>query len=502
MKFLLFGLLCLLTLVRIWFLTVIAITPGEAYHWMCANQLDLAYFDGPGGTAALVAIGQNFLGATPLGIRIAFPLAAFAASIAMYLLGRNCFGTPVGLLAAALLNALPLFNLESVHASPTIPALASAIFAAVAAWRAIERKRDILSWVVTGLWIAVGTQFHYSVVLLWLSILIICLSAPRYRPQLRHFGFYVATLLTVVACLPGLMWNSQHDWAAFSTGTLQTVISFDPSTWHYAFANVHAVLSMFGGLFLLAAFFVGFRTIRRHLRPRFAVGFATPFLLVWLFFALHGERDPADLLIAASLTIPFAASLAFVDRSIFRIILPPALLLTAITSAIALAFPHWHPQPASAADASLPWRQVATAADSLRTEAESVQPAAVFFIAKNPAYTAALNFHLPRVARNTTSEVFLRESQDLATQFGIWPRYDDFVEADEAPDEFFTELRATNPYEGRSAIYITDETELPQTIQGAFRLVSLAGTMNVDGPGDSSRILRFYFCEDYQTMTL
>ncbi len=502
MKILALILLVVLTAVRLWYAAVLDIVPSEAYHWMCANQIDWAFFDGPGGTAALVKFGQNSLGATPLGIRLAFPLVALAASVAIYLLGRNLFGVPVGIVSATFLNALPFFNTSAVHASPTIPALAAALFTAWAAWRAIERKRDLISWIVTGVWIAIGIQFRYTLVLLWPAILIICFSAPRYRPQLRHPGFYAATVLTILGCLPALLWNSEHHWAPLALGTMQTVLTVHPSQWPAAFTGLHAVLSIFAAIFILAAFFFAARGTGHHLRPRFVTALAGSFLLVWILLALHGDRDPTDLLIAAGLTIPFAVWLSQGERPIFQKLRPAVLVLTALSSAVALSAPRWHPEATSAPDDTLPWNAIAASAEKLRADAQAIQPAAIFFIAKNPAYTAALNYHLPRIADGEPREVFLRESQDLSTQFGLWPRYDDFVESEAPPDEYFTELRATNPFFGRSALYITDETELPQTIAGAFRLVSLAGTLEVADRSGKTRTLRFYFCEDYQTMPL
>jgi 4-amino-4-deoxy-L-arabinose transferase-like glycosyltransferase len=495
-------LLLALTVARCWLAATADVTPPEAYHWMQSKQLDWAYFDGPGGTAALVHTGQAVFGSSPLGIRIAFPLAAVVASLAMYLLTRNLFGAAVGLTAAAFLNALPIFNLAAIHAAPTVPALAATLFAAWAAWRALDRKRDLLSWVLVGAAIAVGIQFRYATILAWPAILAVCLTSPRYRAQFRSSGLYAALLLTLAGCLPAIGWNVTHDWPTLALGTFRTAIDFDPATWPSAIGDLQAVLSIFAALFLAAAIVLGTRRSHHHLRPRFLVAWTTPFLLAWLFFALHGESDPADLLITAALAIPLAAWLAAGENRLLRTLQPAVILLTAASAAVALTSPRWNPHPWSQGDNALPWPRIAAVAETLRTEAQATQPAPIFFIAKNPAYTAALNYHLPPTAQPQSREVFLRESQDLSNQFGLWPRYDNFVETPHAPDEFFEELRAANPYTGRSALYLTDETELPQTIASAFRNVSLAATLDVRDTAGSPRTLRFYFCEDYQTMPL
>ncbi len=498
-----FGLVLLLvlTVLRCWLAAVQDITPPEAYHWMQSNQLDWAFFDGPGGTAALVNFGQSLFGHNPLGLRIAFPLAALVASLAMYLLARNLFGEAVGLTAAAFLNALPMFNLAAVHAAPTLPALAATLIAAWAAWRAFDRKRDLLSWILVGAAIAIGIQFRYATILAWPAILAVCVASPRYRAQFRKSGLYAALLLTLAGCLPAIGWNITHDWAPLALGTFRTAITFDPATWPSAFGALQASLSIFAALFLIATTVVAARRMRHHLRARFIAAWTAPFFLTWLFFALHGDRDPADLLTAAALAIPMAAWLGGEAR-LFRSLQTPVILLTAASAAIALTYPRWNPHPWSQGDNALPWPRIAAVAETLRDEGQTTQPAAIFFIAKNPAFTAALNYHLPKIAEGQPREIFLRESQDLSNQFGLWPRYDDFVETTQAPDEFFMELRAENPYTGRSALFLTDEVDLPQTIASAFRNVSLAASLEVSDPAGRLRTLRFYFCEDYQTMPL
>ncbi len=499
-----FGLFLLLalTVARGWLAAVQDITPPEAYYWMQSNQLEWAFFDGPGGTAALVKYGQAFFGYSPLGIRIAFPLAALGATLAMYFLTRNLFGSAAGLAAAAFLNALPFFNLAAVHAAPAMPALAATLVAALAARRAFERKQDLFSWVLVGAAVAVGIQFRYATILSWVAILAVCLTSPRYRAQFRKSGIYAALLITLAGCLPAIGWNLTHAWPSLALGTFRTAITFDPAKWPSAFGALQAGLSIFAALFLIAATVVAALRTSHHLRPRFVVAWIAPFLLTWLFFALHGDRDPADLLTAAALAIPMVAWLGAGEVRLFRTLQPAVFVLTAASAAIALTFPRWNPHPWAQGDNALPWPRIAAVAETLRDEGQTTQPAAIFFIAKNPAYTAALNYHLPQVAQSQPREVFLRESQDLSNQFGLWPRYDDFVETEQAPDEMFEELRAENPYAGRSALYLTDETELPQTIASAFRGVSLAATLDVTDATGHLRTLRFYFCEDYQTMPL
>jgi hypothetical protein len=95
------------------------------------------------------------------------------------------------------------------------------------------------------------------------------------------------------------------------------------------------------------------------------------------------------------------------------------------------------------------------------------------------------------------------ESPAARSQFDLWPRYDQFVEAAQtAPDgpDPFTEQQGANPFIGRNALYITTQQtdELPQAITAAFKTVQLLEEATTPaGP-----ILRVFLCSDYQTMPM
>ncbi len=160
------------------------------------------------------------------------------------------------------------------------------------------------------------------------------------------------------------------------------------------------------------------------------------------------------------------------------------LLLTAACAA-------WPTKPAAN------WREVSAALERALAKAQPGHEKPLFLIAPDPDATAALGYYLAA----SGAEVFLRESQDLSNQFGLWPRYDDFVATDKPADEFFQkEGITTNLYLGRSALYLGDEPldALPATIKSAFAKVSPLAELELPG----GRKFRVYLCEDYQTMPL
>jgi hypothetical protein len=100
--------------------------------------------------------------------------------------------------------------------------------------------------------------------------------------------------------------------------------------------------------------------------------------------------------------------------------------------------------------------------------------------------------------------VYVVESPYADSQFALWPRYDQFVEApkptaEEAQDPF-TEQDGTNPFLWRSALYITPQKpdNLPQAITAAFASHRLLAEITTP----SGEILRVYLCSEYETLPL
>jgi len=496
MKFPTLAILALLaiTALRYGFAVTTEVTPDEAYYWMCSKRIDWAFFDGPPGTAALIQAGTAFRGNGALGIRLAFPMAALVASLVVFLLSRAIFGTPVGIWTAVALNALPVFNEAAVHAGPAIPALAAVAYAARATWRALNSRSSTPWWIAAGLSIGVGLQFHYAALAAWAGILATCLISRKRRVEFLQPGLYVSALLTAALAIPLVAWNQSQNWAPFAAGTLRTALRVNFSALGQSLAGAALALSILVSLLLVAVLALGVRDSRSQLRIRYLVTWAAPFLLIWLYGALHREAAPPELLLGATFLLPIMISYWHSNR-IAEAVVPIALVTAAVSSAIALAA--WsRPQ--------LPWGKVATAVAALRAENAPFSAEPIFVIAQNPADTAALKYHIRNALGGKTTEVFLRESQDLSTQFGLWPRYDEFVKTETPPDEFFQELSAVNPYAGRTAIYVSDESseELPQTITNAFEKVTPAAALKFTDPAGMHRELRLYLCENYQTMPL
>lgn len=486
-------LLVLLTAVRLWLAAAAPVTPLEAYYWLCAHRLDWAFFDGPAGTAWLAHTATAMLGDGPLGLRLAFPLLAAAASLGAFLLGRALFGVIAGIWAAAILNVLPVFNAAAVHAGPELPALALTLFAAWAFVRAMDH--GFLWWLLGGCIVGLAGQFEYAAIFAVLGAALACVVSHRHRAEWRRPGIYAALAIPLFALCPAWEWNRAHDWPALATGTLRTAITPRWDEFLSVLGMDIFLLSVFAFAGLILAKIAVLFSSRIHAKPRIALCLAAPFALLWLYNLLQGAPGIFAMLCAVAL-FSGAAAHAVIERPGLRIAGAALLILTAADGAFG-SFSS-RQDPWSRSMRGMAWTEVASSLDALLAKTTQPGGAQPFLIAQNADATSALNYHL---SRTTHPEVFLRESQDVSSQFALWPRYDDFIETDKPADDFFRqEGSTTNPYMGRDALYLTEEepADLPQTITAAFARITPFATLELPG----GRKMRVYFCENYQTMPL
>lgn len=94
---------------RVAAMIMVPLAPEEAYYWMYSQHPSLSYFDHPPMVAWLIGLGAQVFGNTEFGVRVGGALLMLAASGVMYVFGRMWFGRGPALLAALLLQALPVY---------------------------------------------------------------------------------------------------------------------------------------------------------------------------------------------------------------------------------------------------------------------------------------------------------------------------------------------------------------------------------------------------------
>lgn len=473
------------------------LSPEESYLALCGFIPSPAYFDGPGGTPLLAALGISTVGSGGLGATFFWPVLAAVSSIFTYLLVAGLLGRRAGLAIAVLLNLLPVFNQAALSATCAMPLATAALGASLCAWHALE-KNSAGWWFGIGLSAAFGLIFTYTAWFILPALALVLLASHRWRRYLATRGLWLACIPPIAVYLLLLRWNSRNGWIHFIGGTWKTAISPDFTRLPEAAIGSAYALTPF---VLAALFIVAVSTLGRIAvspKIKFLAVPAIASFLAALYAALRGWSAQSPGLMAAALALPLVGW--FPDRACGargRMVL--AVVFVGAAAWTALTLPR--PQTATIVDA-----RIGQTIGNLRAEYSDPSAAPLFLIAESAPLAAALSLALPDAtpAAPEHPPVYTTESPAARSQFDLWPRYDQFVEGQQFPAtaglDPFTEQQGTNPFLGRSALYVTTQKpdELPQSISAAFADVQLLGELTApDG-----RILRVFLCGDYQTMPL
>lgn len=464
------------TAVRMGFAVLLGVAPTEAYGWICASRWAPAFFDGPGGTAGMVALAQGALDLS--GIRLLWPLWAAAASWFLWRTASAVFDAGTAFRALVLWNLLPGVNIAAVTVSPTMPALALAlagVFFARRAWGG-----EATAWGPAALGFAGALFFDYPAILLFLGVAIAFVSVPRQRTRTNAIGLG-ACVLAIAAVLWGpLAWNAALEWVPLARGTVRSWIAFE---WARApFGLAGGAVGVAGAVVLAICAAMAFTSARGLSKSRFLLAVGILPLLGWIFHGLHGESALFAASAAAAMLMPLLAAKLSASR----------LATWGLAAGLFLA-------SGSAArnewQARAGWPQLAAVVREAAGEMPATEQGG-FFIAEDTPTAAMLGYLLAPAAKEKYPPVFVPEGPDLSSQFALWPSYADFEDAPTGVDEFFTEQKGVNPFIGRHALYIG--RELPQTVEAAFE--SVAPLREIRAPDGST--VTIFLCLNYQTLPL
>jgi Dolichyl-phosphate-mannose-protein mannosyltransferase len=473
------------------------LSPGESYLALCGFVPSLAYFDGPGGTPMLVALGISTAGPGGFGATFFWPLLAALASVALYFLVAALAGSRAALAAATLLNLFPVFNHAAIAPTCAMPLAAAALGTSLCAWRALERNAGAW-WGAAGLCAAFGLFFTYTAWFLVPALALVLLVSHRWRPRLAAPAFWLAWFAPSAVMLLLLSWNDRNGWIHAIGGTWKTATSLDFARLPAALASSAMGLSplVLPALFIAGA--LAFARVRTWPKIKFVALPALCASLAALYAALRGTSAQAPGLLAAAWSLPL---LAFLPAQLRAIPLRPVMAVVFVSAALWSAFTL--PRPATAVFLDAAAGRRISALRAAHSDPGSSPP---FLVAESAPIAAALALALPDASAAAPGHppAYTLESADARSQFDLWPRYDQFVEANDTPTSAnpdpFTEQDGANPFVGRSALYITTQRlqDLPQAITAAFGGAQLLEEI----PTADGRVLRIYFCSDYQTMPL
>ena len=491
-RLLLLTFLAALTLLRWVLIAPGDLSPQDAYAALCGFTPAAATFDGPAATPICVAWGTMLGGSSALGAAL-WPLFSALATLALYLLVKPVAGRPAAYGAAVLPNPLPAFNKAALAPSDALPlAMLSAAFLACA-WRAMNND-SVLWWISAGLCAGAALLFTYAAWFLLPAMALVLLLSHRWRRQFLKPGFWLSTLpvLGVFGLL--VAWNVSHGWVHFIDGTLQTATTLQWQRLPGGLLAAAMGLSPLVFAALVAGLFFAACLIPVAPKAKFWSSTLVALLLA-VYAVLQGRDAETPGLVATVLLLPL---LAWLPPAAGRYSLTLVFVSAAIWTASMIAL-----RPAHAPSVT---PEVVREIERLRRAESGALTAPAFLIAENAPLASILALHLPDASFVLPGHppVYVPESPYSDSQYALWPRYDQFVDArsasQEGADDPYTEQDGINPFIGRSALYVTTQTpeQLPQAISAAFASWRLLAEIVTP----SGQILRVYLCSDYETLPL
>lgn len=342
MKQLLWGLVGVLTLLRLLGAFTLPMTGDEAYYWEWSRRLAFGYIDHPGGVAWIIA-ALHWAGNSPGSIRLGFWLCGVVATAAM----ADCAariarsrGSDAGFaagLAALFTTMAPIIVIAFGTVSPDGPFLASWALTLDAA-TALLQVPAVLPAIATGAAIGLGLESRAFAVALLCGVLITLRKQPRYAL------IVVAVALTCV--IPLIWWNATHAWVMVIFTLVGRHVDEGFSLIRPVLMFAEVILSFGIGL-AIAVMWGGGLAIRRKISPLI---FWTSIPLVTIVFLLSFfERVETYWLLGPYLSLSVAAAVLIAERSFAQkaltriaIAAPPLLLLSVLYVLIFATLPVAH----------------------------------------------------------------------------------------------------------------------------------------------------------------
>lgn len=420
------------------------LSPDETYYYQWSQRLDWAYYSKGPGVALAIRAGTALLGPTEQGVRLLSPLLALGTSLVLFGAARRFYGPNVATWAVVMLNLTPIFNVGGLVM--TIDALSIFFWGAAlwSFWLALERSPKFsLYWPLTGALIGLGFLAKYTNAVELIAIILVLALTPKLRREFVRPGFWVMLAIALVAALPPLVWNANHDWITVEHlrkgGSLDSKFAVHPTELLAFVGTQFGVYSplLFGAM--MAALYWGCREMKENFKVKFLVLFSLPLLVMYAVISLKKAGQP-------NWTAPSFVSLGILATAYWYelaqrssrarkfvgwalgLALVMSLLIVNTDAVRRLGVPWSYKKDPGGRLRG--WETVAIEVDALRHKLEAESGKKFFLIGNKYQTASSLGFYLPekRIEQPGHPPVYIPESQAIENQYSFWGRYDELTE--------------------------------------------------------------------------
>lgn len=470
----------------------IELSEDEAYQWMWSRRLDWAYYSKPPLIAWIQWLGTHLWGHTAFGVRFFSPVLAFVMGLVLWNFLRRHTSERTAFWATTVVAATPFFAVGSTLLTVDAPTVFFYTLSVLAMWQALETDR-VRWWLLTGATMALGFLSKFFSPFLWAGFFLYATVTPSARKQFRRPGICLALAVNLMALLPVLLWNQQHDWVTLihlkERGGLH-----EPGGFHFEYAgaflaSVAALLNPVFFLAVIGAILGFFRARGLPLLQRFLLCNALPVFVFYLALACHAKAQP-NWIAPASPTLFLFAILYWHERHVAgdkqgtRWL--TAGLVVGLPVVSVLHETQWLHKGLgmTLTEKNDPLARVRGASELAQLVEEHRQHLAaegqpVFVIADHYGRASLLNFYLPE-ARHLLPEdqlVYVLATERPQNQYWFWPSYEARV--------------------GENAIYVVKSSSRrppPKLLTQQFRSVKNLGLFKIRHRGELCSEVQLFAC--------
>lgn len=229
----------------------------ESITW--GLQWQLGYYKHPFLTAWLSAAATQLFDSVGWPVYLLAQLAVATTFFATWKLAQQFLDAVPALIASLALEGVLFYNINSFNLTPDT--LQSPLWALLALFFYHSLKTQRISyWLATGFVAALCICTKYQAILLFLSMLLLCLTNPTAKKSFQKSGIYLAFMLFIVLITPHFLWLYQHNFVSIQYAFKTPVPYAQTKDWasHLIYPLryfINNVLSVLGLLVLLWPFY-------------------------------------------------------------------------------------------------------------------------------------------------------------------------------------------------------------------------------------------------------
>ena len=474
----------------------IELSEDEAYQWLWSKHLDLSYFSKPPLIAYAQFLGTWLWGDTEFGIRFLSPVFASVLSLGLLRFVAAEANARIAFWLIVMLVATPMLALGSTLLTVDSPSVFFWVMAMITGWRAVQSDR-LSAWCWTGVLTGLGLLSKYTAVVQILGWLVFFALWRPAQVQLSRPGPYLALGIALLAFLPVIWWNYQHDWITLThlgdRGGLTERWTFRPK---YLGEFLGSEFGLLNPVFFVGALWACIAFWRRPKQSPLLVYLfcmGAPLFIMYLLFTLRSRVLPNW--IVPSVVPLFALAVVFWGEE-WRT--RPRLVRAGLTTGLALGFiavgllhatevigfVMGRPIPAKLDPLHRVrgWREIAQMFERER-QGLMAERKPVFLIAQHYGLTSILTFYNPEAKKHVSGEplVYCLKKKHPENQFYFWPGYEQ--------------------RKGQNALYIEEtygDPPLPPELKEQFESVTDLGLREAYYHGQVFRRYKVYLCRNLQ----